>query len=128
MLTQAQHLIVFPISRGAQVTVVAFTSEPSKEGTQYSANEKEWVASVPKEELLQAYAGWEPEVTALLEVRLYLVSAHVLKLTCRAQCVDKPSKWAIHAVRPLSTFVSGRVALLGDSVSCPECMQTIVQI
>ncbi|KAF7975798.1 hypothetical protein HWV62_8475 [Athelia sp. TMB] len=92
-----KHLIIFPISRGAHVNVVAFTSEPSKEGTQYSANEKEWVADVPKEELLQAYAGWEPEVTALLE------------------CVDKPSKWAIHAVKPLSTFVSGRVALLGDS-------------
>lgn len=68
MLTSLQHLIVYPISKGAQINIAAFTSEPSQEGTQYSPNEKDWVSDVSKEDLLQEYDGWEPEVGALLEV------------------------------------------------------------
>ncbi|KZP07956.1 FAD/NAD(P)-binding domain-containing protein [Athelia psychrophila] len=92
-----KHLIIFPINKGALINVVAFCSDPSKEGTQYSENSKEWVVDVPKEELLQQYEGWEPEVTAVLE------------------CVDKPSRWAINVARQMSTYASGRVAILGDS-------------
>ncbi|KZP09163.1 FAD/NAD(P)-binding domain-containing protein [Athelia psychrophila] len=92
-----KHLVIFPINKGALINVVAFCSDPSKEGTQYSENSKEWVVDVPKEELLRQYEGWEPEVTALLE------------------CIDKPSRWAINVAQKMSTFVSGRVAILGDS-------------
>ncbi|KZP25870.1 FAD/NAD(P)-binding domain-containing protein [Athelia psychrophila] len=92
-----KHLIIFPINNGALINVVAFCSDFSKEGTQYSENSKDWAVNVPKEELLQQYEDWEPEVTALLE------------------CVDNPTKWAINVVLPPSTFVSRRVAILGDS-------------
>jgi hypothetical protein len=34
-----------------------------------------------------------------------------------AQCIDKASKWAIHTVRPLQSFVGSRVVLIGDAVS-----------
>ncbi|KZP19639.1 FAD/NAD(P)-binding domain-containing protein [Athelia psychrophila] len=91
-----KHLIIFPINN-TQINVVAFCSEPSKEGTQYSEDSRDWVADVPKDELLQQYEGWEPEVMALLE------------------CVDKPSRWAINVVRPRSKYASGHVAILGDS-------------
>ena len=37
------------------------------------------------------------------------------------QCVDQPLRWAIHTVKPLSTFVHSRVALIGDAV-CPTLM------
>lgn len=66
-----QHLIIFPISKGSKINVVAFCSDPSKEGTQYSEDPKDWVVDVPKEELLQQYKGWEQEVVDLLEVRYF---------------------------------------------------------
>jgi salicylate hydroxylase len=47
------------------VNVVAFASQPEKEGTPFDG---EWVAEVPKEELLDCYADWEPEVGRLLNV------------------------------------------------------------
>ena len=33
------------------------------------------------------------------------------------QCVEKPLRWAIHTIKPLGSFVSGNVAILGDAVS-----------
>lgn len=37
-------------------------------------------------------------------------------LTRKHQCVETPLRWAVHTVKPLGSFVSGRVALLGDAV------------
>lgn len=34
------------------------------------------------------------------------------------QCIENASRWAIHSLNPLSVFASGRVALMGDAVSC----------
>ncbi|KZP27530.1 FAD/NAD(P)-binding domain-containing protein [Athelia psychrophila] len=92
-----KHLIVYPVNNGALINIAAYCSDFSKAGTQYSQDSKDWVADVPMEELLQKYEGWEPEVTALLE------------------CLDKPTKWAVNMVLPPSTFVLGRVAIIGDS-------------
>ncbi|KZP18795.1 FAD/NAD(P)-binding domain-containing protein [Athelia psychrophila] len=86
-----KHLVVFSIDKGAQINVVAFCSDPSKEGTQYSEDSKQWVVDVPKEELLQQYEGWEPE------------------------CIDRPTRWAINVAQKMSTCVSSRVAIIGDS-------------
>lgn len=33
------------------------------------------------------------------------------------QSIENPSGWAIHALNPLDTYVSGRVAILGDAVT-----------
>jgi len=49
------------------------------------------------EAFASVFAHWEPEVQALIT------------------CVEKPMQWAIHTVRPLPSYVSGRVALLGDA-------------
>ncbi|KZP08336.1 FAD/NAD(P)-binding domain-containing protein [Athelia psychrophila] len=92
-----KHLTTFPLNKGALINVVAFCSDPSKEGTQYSENSSEWGVAVANEELVRQYEGWEPEVAALLE------------------CVDKPTRWAINVAQEMSTFVSGRVAVLGDA-------------
>lgn len=36
-------------------------------------------------------------------------------------CIQKPSKWSLHAVYPpLETYVSGNIALIGDSVCTPS--------
>lgn len=65
-----QHLVVFPILKGQKINVVAFCSEPTKEGTVFSENPHDWVANVTQEELLQQYSGWEDEVISLLKVSL----------------------------------------------------------
>ncbi|KAJ8469482.1 hypothetical protein ONZ45_g16873 [Pleurotus djamor] len=40
-----------------------------------------------------------------------------MTLTTDIQAVEAPTKWKIHQLKPLPFFVSGKVALVGDSVS-----------
>jgi len=47
--------------------------------------------------MVSPFLHWEPEVQVLLS------------------CVDKPTRWAVHTVKPLRDFTSGRVALIGDA-------------
>ncbi|KAJ8461949.1 hypothetical protein ONZ45_g18110 [Pleurotus djamor] len=89
-----KHLIVYPISQGNLVNVVAFASDPNREDTPFNGP---WVTNADKDEMYRNYAAWEDEVQVLLKL------------------LDNPTVWAIHAVKPLPTYVSNRVALLGDS-------------
>ncbi|KAH8111729.1 hypothetical protein DFH11DRAFT_1790494 [Phellopilus nigrolimitatus] len=50
-----------------------------------------------KSELLEQYVGWEEEVQQLL------------------QCIDKPSRWAINALKGIPIYSHDRVALMGDA-------------
>lgn len=47
------------------INIVAFTSEPDKEGSQIS---DAWVREARPEELLDKFRNWNSEVLALLEV------------------------------------------------------------
>ncbi|PCH41805.1 hypothetical protein WOLCODRAFT_71361, partial [Wolfiporia cocos MD-104 SS10] len=68
------------------------------------AYDGKWVQTVPREELVALFAGWEREVQEMLE-----------------QCVvDSPSRWAIHMVPGLPFSVTKRVALIGDAVHAME--------
>lgn len=49
-------------------------------------------------------------------------------MTLPKQAMQNPSKWAIHEVRGLPTFVSGRVALLGDAVSLYRMILDLTRI
>ena len=49
------------------VNLVAFVSDPSREGTRLPAGEP-WVRPASREEVLGKFSGWEDEVMALLEV------------------------------------------------------------
>ncbi|KAF8632801.1 hypothetical protein AX17_004756 [Amanita inopinata Kibby_2008] len=89
-----KHIAVYPVSQGQLVNVVACVHDPSKEHTRYQGPP---VCDVSREELLSMYKHWEPEVQALLE------------------CIPKPSRWAIHCLKPLETYARGRVLLLGDA-------------
>ncbi|THH08567.1 hypothetical protein EW145_g2622 [Phellinidium pouzarii] len=90
----SKHVIVFPISHGRLVNIVAFCSWPDKVGTIF---EGKTVEDRSKEELFELYAGWEEEVQQLL------------------QCIEKPSRWAINALKGLPISTHDRVALLGDA-------------
>ncbi|KAF8200714.1 FAD/NAD-binding domain-containing protein [Pholiota molesta] len=80
--------------QGDIVNVVTFASQPQKHGQHY---EGEWVTNCEKQELLDCYANWEPEVESLL------------------QCIDKPTRWAIHHIQPLPFYHKQGVVLMGDS-------------
>ena len=56
-----------------------------------------WLAEVPATEIAERYEGWEPDLVSLL--RMPKVA----------------SRWAIHVVHSLPTFVADRVCLIGDA-------------
>jgi salicylate hydroxylase len=75
------------------------------------------VTEVPKEELLDCYANWEPEVESLLNVPLISSHSSLFYIEALFQCITHPTRWAIHQLKCLPNYVNGRVALLGDAVS-----------
>ncbi|KAI5117644.1 hypothetical protein M0805_001300 [Coniferiporia weirii] len=88
------HVVSYPISQGRLVNVIGFVTIPGGDGSELPGPA---VIDVPKQEMVDQFNGWEPEIQALLD------------------CVDKPSRWAISHIRGLPTYVDGLVALLGDS-------------
>ena len=56
-----------------------------------------WSATGRVEDALREFAGWHPQVLALI------------------RATDQPFKWALHDREPLPSWVDGRVALLGDA-------------
>ncbi|KAF8894081.1 FAD/NAD-P-binding domain-containing protein [Infundibulicybe gibba] len=91
---KGKHVVSYSISQGSIVNVVTFASKPEKDGSHHG---EPWVTECSQQELLECYADWEPEVESLLK------------------CIDKPTRWAIHHLRPLPLYVAGRVALVGDA-------------
>lgn len=73
-----QHVVSYSISQGSIVNVVTFRSEPEKEGSTYP--DTTWVTECSQQELLDCYAGWEPDVIEMLQVSAHLY-APFLELT-----------------------------------------------
>ncbi|KAF9482106.1 FAD/NAD-P-binding domain-containing protein [Pholiota conissans] len=91
---KGRHVVSYSISQGDIVNIVTFVSQPEKHGQHYDG---EWVTNCDKQELLDCYANWEPEVGSLLK------------------CIDKPTRWAIHHVNPLPFYHKDGVVLMGDA-------------
>ncbi|KAI0088036.1 FAD/NAD(P)-binding domain-containing protein [Irpex rosettiformis] len=89
-----KHVVSYGIAHGKLGNVVGFYSVPVDENTKYDGP---WVSEVSRDEVVNCYVGWENEVQELIAP------------------VEKALKWAIHELRPLPTYVDGRVALLGDA-------------
>ncbi|EJC99781.1 FAD/NAD-binding domain-containing protein [Fomitiporia mediterranea MF3/22] len=89
-----KHVVSYPISQGRLVNLVPFVTVPSGEGKQLDGPA---VVDVTKQEMLDQYKGWEPEVYSLLDSS------------------EKVQRWAISHIRGLPTYVDGRVAILGDA-------------
>ncbi|KAJ3862361.1 hypothetical protein EV359DRAFT_74222 [Lentinula novae-zelandiae] len=88
------YIIAYRISGGKLINFVAFVVKHHLENTQFNGP---WMSTVDNSAFSSIFAHWEPEVRALIA------------------CVENPMQWAIHTVRPMQSFVSGRVALLGDA-------------
>ncbi|KAA1470047.1 FAD/NAD-P-binding domain-containing protein [Dentipellis sp. KUC8613] len=91
-----KHIIVYPISNGAFINFLAFYTVPDGEGTPY---EGKWMRDAPKEEVLDAFQGWEPDVREVLDALDPVVS-----------------RWALHTMGFVPFAGEGRVAILGDSM------------
>ncbi|KAH9945236.1 FAD/NAD-P-binding domain-containing protein [Epithele typhae] len=89
------HIISYQVSGGKFLNFVAVFRVPGGEGTPFDGK---WVAEVPKEDVLSAFDGWEPEVRQMLK------------------CVENPTRWAVHVVDGLPSAVDGSVALVGDAM------------
>ncbi|EIW63582.1 FAD/NAD-P-binding domain-containing protein [Trametes versicolor FP-101664 SS1] len=98
---KSKHVVSYSISRGSIVNVVAMASRPDLYKSTYAGP---WVVDCSREEVLECFAGWEPEVEEMLKR------------------IEKPTKWAIHELKPLPFYTKGRVALLGDAAHamCPH--------
>lgn len=68
-------MVAFPIANRKFVNIVAFVTTPEGEGTKY---EGEWMREASKQEVMDAYAGWEPLVMQLIEVRSALVKVMIV--------------------------------------------------
>ncbi|KAI0316051.1 hypothetical protein OF83DRAFT_1060972 [Amylostereum chailletii] len=93
------HVVTYPISRGELVNLVAFVTVPDGYGKEY---EGRWVHDVPPDELREQYAGWEPEVSSIL------------------QGVEYASAWAIHIMEDVPKSVIGRGVIIGDALHAME--------
>ncbi|KAJ7031865.1 hypothetical protein C8F04DRAFT_1109318 [Mycena alexandri] len=88
------YVIAYPISHGKTINFVAFICRHDLENTEFDGP---WVEPGDKSQFAQIFAHWEPDVQALVH------------------CAEKPLRWAVHTVKPLRSFVSGRTALIGDA-------------
>ncbi|KAI0709994.1 hypothetical protein C8Q76DRAFT_798764 [Earliella scabrosa] len=92
---KGNHIITYQISGGKFLNFVLLSRVAGAEGSTYSGK---WDVTVPREEVVSKLQGWEPEVQQMLE------------------CIDAPTRWAIHVVEDLPFAVFGNVALLGDAM------------
>ncbi|KAG5638588.1 hypothetical protein H0H81_011674 [Sphagnurus paluster] len=93
-LGKDSYVIAYPISRGKFINFAAFTTQPDLEDTVFDGP---WFSPVEKEAFTGLFTSWETEVQQLISN------------------IDKPLRWAIHTVKPLKSFVSGSVVLIGDA-------------
>jgi salicylate hydroxylase len=84
------HVVTYYVRSGAAVNIVAVSE---------TANwvEESWNAPSSREELLNAFKGWHPNLIKLFER------------------TDSVFKWGLFDRDPMKTWSSGRVTLLGDS-------------
>jgi salicylate hydroxylase len=72
-------------------------------------------------ELSDQFQDFEPEVQALLKVRISHNSSDPSwngnSTLANLKCIDKSSRWAIYDLEPLAFWSKGRVTLLGDAAS-----------
>jgi salicylate hydroxylase len=90
-LGPGQHCVAYPIDGGRTVSFGATTPATGE------WREESWTAKGDPAEMLSRYEGWSDQLRTLLAA------------------ADEVSRWALHDREPLSTWVRGRICLLGDA-------------
>ncbi|KIK41877.1 hypothetical protein CY34DRAFT_12766 [Suillus luteus UH-Slu-Lm8-n1] len=91
---KGKHIISYPVSQGTQLNVAVYVSDEQKAGTPFEGH---WVSDLSLEEVEGLCQNFEPDAKRLLN------------------CLENPSKWALHVVNELPLFTCDRVALIGDA-------------
>ena len=76
ILDPVQYILVYPIAQGKIINVAGFHTRPDYENTAFHGP---WIRKTEKDELLDAYSQWEPEVRMLLEVNNTLAALKCLR-------------------------------------------------
>ncbi|KAF5353974.1 hypothetical protein D9756_007014 [Leucocoprinus leucothites] len=92
-----KHTVVYPISGGRFINVVAAVHDLSKDGASWDGN-RPWNEAVPQRELMDHFEGWDEEYQTLIK------------------CIEQPTKWVLQRMNPLDVFAKGSVFLMGDAV------------
>jgi salicylate hydroxylase len=85
-----RHVVHYPLRRGELMNFVGVV-----EGVDWQV--ESWTAQGTHAELHRDFAGWHPDIHAMIEV------------------IDTPFRWAFLARDPLPVWGQGRVSLLGDA-------------
>lgn len=91
---KGKHAVVYPVSGGKYVNVVAAVHDKSKQGTTW---EGQLHQEVSQSEFYDRFVGWEEEFQTLIH------------------CIRRPTRWVLQALNHLDIFAKERVFLLGDS-------------
>ncbi|KAF8197066.1 FAD/NAD(P)-binding domain-containing protein [Pholiota molesta] len=89
-----KHVVSYPVSQGKLINIVAFVTEPEKEGTYL---EGPAVINPSSDVVSSFYAHWSKEVK------------------CITDNMINSSRWAVETVKPLDQYAVGRVVVLGDA-------------
>jgi salicylate hydroxylase len=89
-LGPSKHFLAFPVRAGKLINYVGFV--PADQEMKES-----WSAPGDPNVLRQEFAGWDPQIEALLSQ------------------VQQTFRWALYDREPLPTWTKGRLALLGDA-------------
>ncbi|KAL8677088.1 MAG: hypothetical protein Q9186_006447 [Xanthomendoza sp. 1 TL-2023] len=91
-LGPGRSVLTYPINAGETMNVVAFAT---KENGVWE--DSDWVLPDKRDELLAAFADWQPEVQNILKM------------------MENPATWALFDHAPAPYYFQGRVAILGDA-------------
>ncbi|MPY57648.1 FAD-dependent monooxygenase [Streptomyces spongiae] len=89
-LGHGRHVVHYPVSSGRLVNLVAFS--PVR-----ATDVESWSAEGRVEDFAAEFAAWDPGLTALIGA------------------AERVGRWSVLDRAPLTTWVSGRLALLGDA-------------
>ncbi|KAF5337613.1 hypothetical protein D9758_014926 [Tetrapyrgos nigripes] len=90
----SKYIVRYPVSKGRLINVGAFCTRLSDVEKTF---EGPTVRDATQEEMQREFVGWEPEVISLLK------------------CIDKPTCWAIQDLKPLDSYISNRIVVIGDA-------------
>ncbi|KZT25789.1 FAD/NAD(P)-binding domain-containing protein [Neolentinus lepideus HHB14362 ss-1] len=91
-----KHVLTFPIEQGHTLNLVAFVSDHAAPADARTWSGP-WVVPTTKDDMKKDFAGWDADVLEYLDL------------------IEKPERWALHELVPLTTWTEGRITLLGDS-------------
>lgn len=95
----ASYAVMYPVEQGSMMNVVAIKHISPSDPKSAPQTEKDtsWIENVSHQTMMSDFESWGAPIKALLSQ------------------IGKPQRWALYDHLPASTYVRGRVALMGDA-------------